>query len=72
MMTGECKPLHSARGGGAVKNVKVYSVSIVNARELGVTGWLSAVSSMATVADQDSGPTGRHIVPVSGTSAGYV
>jgi hypothetical protein len=52
--------------------VKVYRVSIVNARELGVTGWLFAVSSTAAVADQGSGPTGRHIVPVSGTSAGYM
>jgi hypothetical protein len=71
-MTGECKPLHPAAGVVRPKSVKVYSVSIVNARELGVTGWLFAVSSTAAVADQGSGPTGRHIVPVSGTSAGYV
>ena len=73
VMTGECKPLHRDREGGAANNVNLYSVVSINARELGVYGgWLSAVSSTAPVADQESGPTGRHIVPFSGTAAGYV
>jgi len=38
VMTGECKPLHWGREGGAAKNVNLYSVVVINARELGVYG----------------------------------